>query len=45
VQAYSREMHNVAEWAISDKVVRPDLTIPDFSSFFAPEVFSQVKQS
>jgi NitT/TauT family transport system substrate-binding protein len=45
VPAYSREMHNVAEWAISDKVVRPDLTIPDFSSFFAPEVFSQVKQS
>jgi ABC-type nitrate/sulfonate/bicarbonate transport system substrate-binding protein len=45
VPSYSREMHNVAEWAISDKVVRPDLVIPDFSVVFAPEVFSQVKQS
>jgi ABC-type nitrate/sulfonate/bicarbonate transport system substrate-binding protein len=45
VLSYSKEMHKVAEWAVADKVVRPDLVIPDFAGVFAPEVFSQVKLS
>jgi ABC-type nitrate/sulfonate/bicarbonate transport system substrate-binding protein len=45
VAGYNREMHNVAEWAISDNVVRPDLVVPDFSGIFAPEIFSRVRQS
>jgi ABC-type nitrate/sulfonate/bicarbonate transport system substrate-binding protein len=45
IPVYNREMQSVAQWAVADGVVRPDLRIPDFSSFFAPDVFAQATQS